>query len=109
MAKALIQAKIVRRPISGDIIGFRLVAAVPNNAGRVMRVNVSQGEVVGFHATQQEAPLFRGAYFIAESSDHVSLNKARIEKFQAELKWFGYGEYELVGRYNGDPLSELML
>lgn len=107
MSKALIHAKITRHPISEEVIGFRLEAAVPNMSGRVMKVR-SSGDSVSFYATQQPAPSFRGQYLIKQSSDYDQIDAATLERFMELLKWEGYSEFDLVGKYQGEPLAYLM-
>lgn len=107
--KALIHVKATRHPISEEIVGFRLEAATPNNEGRVMRARRGEdGETLGFYATKEATPSFRKPYLIAQSSDYPAINKSRIEKFMNNLSWQGYKEFELVGKYEGEPLQEIL-
>lgn len=107
-SKALVHVKTVRKPISDEVIGFRLEAAIPNQEGRVMRAKKNGGETVGFYATQQPTPSFRKPYFIAQSSDYTDIDPKKIERFLDELRWHGYREFELVGRFAGEPLADMM-
>lgn len=109
MSKALIHIKNVRKPISDEVIGFRIEAAVPNSQGRVMRAKQINGETVGFYATKQEAPSFRRPYLIEVGSDHSSIDPTKVNRFLDDLRWQGFTEFEFVGRYAGEPLAEFML
>lgn len=79
--KAMIAVKTVRRPYSQAALGVRLVAAIPNMAGKMF------GEVV---------PSFRKPYFIAESGDTNVVTEGMRERFLAQLKWLGFDEIEEV-------------
>lgn len=107
-SRALVRVKTVRKPISDEVIGFRLEAAVPNEEGRVMRANHSGGEVVSFYATKQPAPSFRKPYFIAQSSDFCSIDTKKIERFLDDLRWQGYREFDLIGKFEGEPLASFL-
>lgn len=107
MSKALIHVKPVRKPISEEVIGFRLEAAIPNMAGRVMRAR-QDGDSVVFRATKEEAPSFRKPYLIEQSSDHNAIDRRKVERFMDALRWAGYDEFELIGKYAGEPLAALM-
>jgi hypothetical protein len=106
MSKAIVRVKITRRPRSDEIIGFRLEAAVPNEAGRVMRARKENGQTVGFYATSQPAPSFRRPYLIDQGSDNPWITQGEIDRFLTKLKWEGYDQFDLVGNYDGDPLAD---
>jgi hypothetical protein len=94
MTKALVKVAAKRRPVSGDILGYRLVAAIPNLAGRKMVMTSS-----GPRATKEEAPSFRKPYLISESMDHSDLSaisEADCERFAKSLKWAGYTSFEFL-------------
>lgn len=102
--KALIRTSTTRRPNSGEVIGVRLQACVPNNAGRKM-IPTDKGII----ATKKEVPSFRKPYFILESmdyADHGQVTEAEIERFKQRLKWEGFAEFEFL---NADkPSSQKM-
>lgn len=108
MSKVLIHVKTNRRPISEEVIGFRLEAAVPNMAGRKMKAR-KNGDSVSFYATQEPAPSFRGSYQVAVGSDFNDITPDILERFKRDLKWDGYTEFELVGNYLGEPFAEMMM
>lgn len=104
--KALIKLAYVRRPISQEVIGYRMVAAVPNRAGRKMKVRFGQdGTPESFYATKEEVPSFRKPYLICESSDHLAIGRKEIESFLERLKWEGYEDWEFVGKWDAQPLK----
>lgn len=95
--KALIRTKGTYRSISGEKIGCRLQACIPNMEARKMKR--SHGGKVGFYATEERVPSFRGHYLIAESSDYAtpeSITKADMTRFLAQLVWKGYTEFEQI-------------
>ncbi|CAM3121685.1 hypothetical protein [Cupriavidus taiwanensis] len=97
--KAIIQLKCTRHRSSGEIIGFRMQAAIPNEAGRVMRACTDgQGEVLSFYATSQLAPSFNRPYLIEETSDYSLIGKGEMKRFLEKLRWQGYTAYEFVGK-----------
>lgn len=108
--KALIQVKTVRQPISGNVLGFRIQAAVPNEAGRVMRANFNgEGQAESFYATKETAPSFRRPYFISETSDYTTLGIREVDRFLKDLQWQGYRKYEFVGKmWERLALTELL-
>lgn len=108
MSKALIHVRAVRRPISEEVIGFRLEAAVPNQDGRKMKARRTKEGDVSFYATQEATPSFRRPYFIAESSDYPFIDRRKVERFMKDLEWQGYREFELVGKYQGEPFALMM-
>lgn len=104
--RALIKVQHVRRPTSQQLIGYRLVAAVPNMEARQMMPKMgANGTPDSFVATQKRVPSFRKPYFIAESSDYSMVGRKEIEKFIQELIWNGYKEWELVGNWDLDPIE----
>jgi hypothetical protein len=103
-SKALVHIRTVRHKLGEDIIGFRLEAAIPNMEGRVMRP-LGEGD---FYATQEASPSFRKPYFIAESSDHSHVGLKQIDRFLDQLRWQGYDCFEFVGKYQGDPLVQIV-
>lgn len=107
MSKALIHVKTVRKPISEEVIGFRLEAAIPNMEGRVMKAR-KDGDSTAFYATDERAPSFRRPYFIDQTSDYGRIDRKKVERFMDNLKWEGFKEFELVGQYDGEPFSEVM-
>ena len=103
--KALIHVKISRHPISEQIIGFRLEAAIPNMDGRVMKAR-KDGDSTAFYATDERAPSFRKPYLIEQTGDYGRISKDKIDRFMDRLKWEGFKDFELIGKYQGEPLSE---
>lgn len=81
-------------------------AAIPNEAGRVMRARKQSGETVGFYATDMPAPSFRRPYLIEQGSDNPWITQGDVDRFLSGLKWSGYDEFQLVGSYDGDPFAE---
>lgn len=79
--KAIVKARIVKSPYMGAARGVRLVAAIPNMAGKAF------GDVV---------PSFRAPYFIAESGDDHTVSEDMRERFLEKLKWLGFDEIEEV-------------
>lgn len=84
--KALIRLKQTTHPISEEVIGFRLQAAIPNMAGK---------------AFGKEVPMFRSPYLISESSDHSVEELSRdgafekvIASFQEQLRFQGFSEIQ---------------
>jgi hypothetical protein len=101
MSKALVRIQAKYRPISGEVIGFRLQAAIPNTAGRRM-VQTSNGP----RATSEEVPAFRKPYLIDESMDYASIDsvsEADVERFAKKLHWAGYDQFEPVRGEAADP------
>jgi hypothetical protein len=83
MTTALLKIKQVKHPISEEIIGFRIQAAIPNNAGRDFNGNA--------------CPSFVKKYLIDESSDHTSLSDDRIADFtKKNLAFQGYTKFDIV-------------
>lgn len=106
MSKAIVRVKVTRRPRSEEVIGFRLEAAVPNAAGRVMKAKRAGGEVVAFYATEEPAPSFRRPYLVDQGSDNPWITQSDIDRFLTGLKRSGFDDFQLVGKYCGDPLDE---
>lgn len=104
--KALIKIQHVRRPTSQQLIGYRLVATVPNLEARKMKARMGQdGTPDSFFATEEKVPSFRAPYRIEESSDHSMIGKKEIERFIQSLMWLGYKEWELVGNWDIQPVE----
>jgi hypothetical protein len=94
MSKVLVRIQPKYRPVSGDLIGFRLQAAIPNMAARRM-VMTSNGP----RATDEPAPAFRKPYLIDESMDYScieAVSERDIERFAEKLTWAGYTSYEFI-------------
>lgn len=102
--RALIRIKYVCRPISDELIGYRLVAAVPNQAARKMKARKDKHGDRIFTSTDEMVPSFRAPYMIKESSDHSMIGKAEIEKFIKDLMWEGFNEWEMVGSWDIEPV-----
>lgn len=99
--KALIRLRFTRRPISQEVLGYRLQATVPNLAARKMKAIIGQdGTADSFAATKEQVPSFRKPYLIAESSDCSSIGKNEIEKFIKDLMWQGFDEWEFFGNWD---------
>lgn len=83
MSTAYIQVKKVKHPISEATIGFRLQAAIPNQAGRDWKGNPK--------------PAFTKQYLVAEGSDQSALpDEKDYEKFCAELRFLGFSAFPIV-------------
>lgn len=92
--KALIRHSTTRRPHSGEVLGVRLQACVPNEAGRKMIPTKD-----GVRATNKVVPSFRKPYLILESMDYANegmVTEAEIERFKQRLSWEGFTEFEFV-------------
>ena len=73
----------MKHPISEETIGFRLQAAIPNQAGRDWRGNPK--------------PSFTKRYLVAESSDMSAMPEEKdYVKFCEELKFLGFKEFPIV-------------
>lgn len=95
--KALVRIKRTYRPVSGDLIGVRIQACVPNGAARKMKKTTKTPS--GFYASEQVVPAFTGRYLIAESMDYSSefdITPADMERFEQSLRWKGYTEFERI-------------
>lgn len=103
----MVHVKITRHPLSDEVIGYRFEAAIPNMEGRVMRARKAGGETVSFYATSEAAPSFRSPYFIDQSSDETAITPKVIQRFIDRLTWKGYRSFEAVGKYAGNPLSDI--
>ena len=94
--KALIKITPKFRPYSGELAGFRILAAIPNLAAKRMLKTSS-----GFRATNEEVPSFRAPWLIKESMDYASESlvlPADMDRFKAGLAWEGFNEFEMVVR-----------
>lgn len=98
--KALIRVQPKYRPVSGDLQGMRMQAAIPNTAARKM---VRTG--AGFRATAQEVPAFRKPYLILETGDQWSFSENDLERFKQKLKWEGFDEFELLTDLDGGKID----
>lgn len=98
--KALVRVAPKYRPISGDLIGLRIQAAVPNLAARRM-VKTSKG----FAATDEQVPAFRKPYLILESSDLSWITEGELEGFKKKLAWEGFTEFQMMTDLNGRKLD----
>lgn len=106
MSKAVVRIQPKFRPISGDIIGYRLQAAIPNTAGRRM-VMTSNGP----RATDEEVPAFRKPFLIEESMDYSSIqsvSEVDCERFAKQLNWAGYDHFQFLADAD-DPLRERLV
>lgn len=96
--RALIRIKKTFRPVSGELIGFRLQACTPNLAARKMLP--SESSQSGFIVTKKQVPSFTGKHLIASSMDYAYIDQitpAEIERFQDQkLRWLGYSEFERI-------------
>jgi hypothetical protein len=93
--KALVRIKKTYRPVSGDLIGVRIQACVPNGAARRMKKTTKTAS--GFYATDEIVPAFSGRYLIAESMDYGSefdITPAEMERFEEKLRWKGFTEFQ---------------
>lgn len=104
--KAIIRIKTVRKPISARETGLRFEAAIPNMQGRKMKALRENGEVVDFRASKEEAPSWRKPYLIADSSDFFVLSAKDHARFLEKLRWYGYSEFEYMGKFDGKTLEE---
>lgn len=79
--KATVRLKPIKRPISEELIGFRLQAAVPNSAGFKGKTS------------------YANPYFITESSDytedHIEGNFPEIlDQFEKHMNWLGFDDLQ---------------
>lgn len=70
------KCKLVKTPYMEREIGYRLVAAYPNRAGRTM--------------SGQECTSYRRPYLFAVSSDHTLMTNEIRSKFETALKSCGF-------------------
>jgi hypothetical protein len=99
--KALIRIQPKYRPVSGDLQGMRIQAALPNMAARKM-VRTS----AGFRATETPVPAFRKPYLVAETGDQSWFTENDLERFKQKLKWEGFSEFEMLTDLNGRKLED---
>lgn len=85
--KALLKLKEVKHPISDTTIGFRIQAAIPNEAG------------------WKGKPSFRSPFFIAETGDYTEShlvqgdNFARVlSDFERQIEWQGFTDSVFTGQ-----------
>lgn len=101
MSKAIIRIKTVRTKTTDEIIGYRLEAAIPNEAGRQMRARRdSTGEVISFYATAKSQPSFTGQYLIEQSSDMSVVQPRAVQRFMENLRFSGYDQFRAFGRWH---------
>jgi hypothetical protein len=96
-ATALIRIKRTYRPVSGDLIGVRIQACVPNMNARKMKK--SSKTASGFYASAEQVPAFTGRYLINESMDYASesdIKPADMERFEQSLRWKGFTEFKRI-------------
>lgn len=86
MSKVIIKQKTVKRPISGEEIGFRLQAAIPNDAGSKYDKTDERGRRVSFAKK----------YLVAESSDMTSMNERMVDNFLETLRFQGFTEIVML-------------
>lgn len=79
--KAYVHEMTVKRPYSGQELGYRLVAAIPNTASQKFG---------------KPSPSFIKPYHLNTSSDMLYPDKGITERFFAELKRLGFDEFEYV-------------
>jgi hypothetical protein len=107
---AIVRARTVRRPISGEFLGYRLEAAVPNRQGRKMRpIYDGEGGVETFIATREEVPSFKKPYLLAWSSDYDEIDRAKIDRFLEGLKFTGFRKFAFFGKVGGVPLADIAM
>ena len=82
MSQALLKIKATKHPISEETIGFRIQAAVPNNAGRDFRGNA--------------IPSFAKKYLISESSDHTTVGVKQLDSFLNDLTFQKFNDFVIV-------------
>lgn len=87
MSDVFLKIKKVKRPISGDEIGFRLQAAIPNSQGGKFDKADDKGNKVSFGR----------AYLVSESSDYSEVSEADMDRFISGLKFLGFKDMELIG------------
>lgn len=99
--KALVRVAPKFRPHSGDLVGLRIQAAVPNLAARRM-VKTSKG----FAATEEQVPAFRKPYLIQETGDCMWISDSDLERFKKKLAWEGFTEFQMLTDLNGRKLED---
>ena len=82
MSQALLKVKETKHPISEATIGFRIQAAVPNQAGRDFRGNA--------------VPSFAKRYLISESSDHTEVGVKQMADFINDLQFQNFNDFVMV-------------
>jgi hypothetical protein len=88
-ATAMLKIQTTKHPISEDVIGYRLVAAIQNMAG---------------HMRGRPIPSFRKPYFICEGSDLPAITQQDIDKFVKDVRWQGYTQFVALGEL-GDMMA----
>jgi hypothetical protein len=93
--KALIRTQRKFRPVSGELLGYRIQATVPNAAGRRM-IPTEEGD---FRPIGGPVPAFRKPYLILETGDlPAAPTEAELAAFKHKLEWEGFSEFEMVGK-----------
>lgn len=82
--KALIKVKEVKHVLSGQVIGIRYQAAIPNNAARNFK-----GEAI---------PSFAKKWLVGESSDFSMVSSKDLDRFTEKLKFLGFNEFPIVSQ-----------
>lgn len=96
-AVAFVRLKKTYRPVSGELIGVRIQACVPNSNARRMRQSTKTAS--GFYATAEQVPAFTAKYLIHESMDFSSesdIKPADMERFEQSLRWKGYTDFQRI-------------
>jgi len=94
MSLALVRVQAKYRPVSGDLQGFRIQAALPNMSAKRM-VKTSKG----FRATDEDVPAFRPPFLLSESmdySDESLVTDAEMARFKKNLAWSGFTEFQMI-------------
>jgi len=86
MSVAYIKKKTIKRPISGDEIGFRLQAAIPNGQGGKFDKKDERGNKVSFSKQ----------YLVGESSDFTSMSERLVDNFLSDLRFQGFDEFVML-------------
>jgi hypothetical protein len=106
MSTALVRLQPKYRPVSGELQGFRLQAAIPNNAARRMVMTAN-----GPRATSEEAPAFRKPYLIEESMDYSyvgMVSDTDCERFAKALRASGYTRFQFIDE-SDDPARQRLV
>lgn len=94
MSLALIKIQAKYKPYSGDLQGFRILAALPNMAAKKMLKTSS-----GFRATNEDVPAFRHPYLLDQSMDYANetlVTEAELERFKTKLGWAGFHQFRMI-------------
>lgn len=90
--KAIIRIAPKYRPVSRELIGYRLQACTPNLAARKM-FGKDDGSFV---ITKKMVPSFKSPYLIAEGSDLSQVSESDLARFKQKLEWEGFTEFEMM-------------